>query len=115
VNTSPAPAGVVSESRPIDQDPDLLRRLWYADPTGETAIRSLLTITSDDLTLIDAQGNPVFFIRKSVLLDAVIPHLSFTRTRRGRDNVRAHKKNALAAGCDQREGENQIPTLKKEN
>ena len=91
---------------PVASGPDLLGRLWYADPTGETAVRNLLALGSDDYTLVDAQGNPIFLIRKTVLIDAVMPHLAFTRTRR-RDNIRAHKKNAPAAGSHQREGENQ--------
>lgn len=114
MNSGIAAGGVDSQSRPIDQDPDLIRRLWYADPTGETAVRQVLAVTSDDLTVVDARGNPVFLIRRNVLIEEVVPHLSFTPTRRG-DNIRAHKKNALTAGGNQREGENQNPTVKKEN
>ena len=72
----------------------MLGRYWIADPTGETAIHNILALSrGDEFAVVDSQGNPVFFIRKHVLAEVVIPRLTFTRTRRG-DNIRAHMKNA---------------------
>jgi len=70
----------------------MLGRYWIADPTGETAIRNILALSrGDEFAVVDSQGNPIFFIRKHVLAEVVIPRLTFTRTRRG-DNIRAHHK-----------------------
>lgn len=89
---------MVPTEHPVASGPDLLGRLWYADPTGETAVRNILSLIAvargDDFTLVDSQGNAVFLIKKHVLVETVIPQLEFTRTRRGRDNIRAHKKKA---------------------
>lgn len=113
------PQGVVSPSRPIDQDPDLVRRLWYADPSGETAVRRILELGQasgggDDLEVCDSRGRVIFLIRRRVLADAVLPHLTFTPTRRGGSAIRAHKKKAPDVPL-QRPGANQHPTITKEN
>ena len=97
MRTQTASRPVVSDPAPLDQDGPL----WYGDPTGETAVRNLLdAATDDDLEVIDNRGNTVFRIKRSTMLDAVVPHLMFTRTRRGRKTIRAHKKNALVVGQD---------------
>jgi hypothetical protein len=93
---------------PVASGPDL-SRLWYADPTGETAVRNLMASTkSDDFAVVDSRGNVLFRIKPNVLA-ALLPALHFTLTRRGRSTIRAHKKNAPAAGCHQREGEDINP------
>ena len=85
----------MTNTNPDASGPDLLGRLWYADPTGETAVRNILALSrGDEFAVVDSQGNPIFFIKKHVLAEAVIPQLTFTRTRRGRDNIRAHMRNA---------------------
>lgn len=92
---------VVSDPAPLDQDGPL----WYSDPTGETAVRNLLNAaTDDDLEVIDNRGTTIFRIKRHTLLEAVVPQLQFTLTRRGRNAIRAHKRNALAVGGHQREG-----------
>lgn len=113
--TPPYPEGVVSQSRPIDQDPDLVRRLWYADPSGETAIRRILELgqaagNGDDLEVCDSQGRVIFLIRRRVLAEVLLPHLAFTPTRRGRSTIRAHKRKAPVAPGAQ----DQNPTITKE-
>lgn len=85
--------------------PDLLKRITYADPTGETAVKNLLSLTgSENFTLVDAAGNPVFIIKRDVLIEEVMPHLRFTTTRRG-DNLRAQRKNAPAGAGTPGRGE----------
>lgn len=108
--------GVDSKSRPIDQDPDLVRRLWYADPSGETAVRKILELgqtagNGDDLEVCDPRGRVIFLIRRRVLIEAVLPHLAFTPTRRVGSTIRAHKKKAPVAPGAQ----DQHPTTTKEN
>ena len=81
----------------VASGPDLIGRLWYADPTGETAIRNILAAShGDDFVVVNSEGFPVFFIKRHVLADVVLPNLSFTRTRRGRSNIRAHRRLAQA-------------------
>lgn len=114
--TPTSPEGVVSQSRPIDHDPDLVRQLWYADPSGETAIRRILELgqaagNGDDLEVCDSQGRLIFLIRRRVLAEAVLPYLAFTPTRRGRSTIRAHKKKAPVAPGAQ----DQNPNASKEN
>ncbi|GAA4191938.1 hypothetical protein GCM10022219_11510 [Microbacterium oryzae] len=89
---------------PVASGPDL-SRLWYADPTGETAVRNLMASTkSDDFAVVDSRGNVVFRIKPNVLA-ALLPFLHFTLTRRGRNTIRAHKKNAPGAVAAAREGD----------
>lgn len=105
MSTDTASRPVVSDPAPLDQDGPL----WYSDPTGETAVRNLLSAASgDDFEVIDNRGNTIFRIKRNTLLEAVVPQLQFTLTRRGRNTIRAHKKNAPAAGGHQREGETSI-------
>jgi hypothetical protein len=51
---------------------------------------------ADDYAVVDLKGHVLFRIKPDVLT-AILPHLHFTKTRRGRDNLRAHKKRAPAA------------------
>lgn len=79
--------------------------LWYRDPTGATAVRNLLNnAAGDDFEVVDGRGNTVFRIKRTHLA-ALLPELTFTLTRRGRRTIRAHMKNAPAAGGHQREGQ----------
>lgn len=74
-------------------------KLWYSDPTGETAVRNIMQETrADDFALVDQHGNVIFRIKPNVLA-AILPMLHFTLTRRGRKTIRAHKKNAPAYGA----------------
>lgn len=96
------------DARSVASGPDgsLLGRLWYSDPTGQAAVQNILALSrADDLRVVDAQGNPIFLIRKDVLIDAVVPHLQFSITRRGRSNIRAHRKKAPAPVAAGDEGE----------
>lgn len=78
----------------VDDRPDI-SRLWYADPTGNTAIRNVLTLSqADDLAVVDMRGNVLFRIKPHVLADG-LHAWNFTPTRDGRA-IRAHKKNAPA-------------------
>lgn len=80
--------GIDTPNSPLDlvasgQD---LTRLWYADPTGEAAIRHILA--ADDFSVVDHTGATVFRISGQALAAAL--HLyTFTPSRRGR-SVRAH-------------------------
>lgn len=75
--------------------------ITYADPTGEQVVRLRM---GRDLTVSNGPHNPVFTINSTLLLDLIEKHVEFTPTRRG-NMLRAHKKNAPAAGGHQREGE----------
>ena len=89
----------------LDQELASNGALWFRDPTGETAVRNLLnSAPDDDFELIDGRGNTVFRI-KCTHLAALLPELTFSLTRRGRQTIRAHKKNVPAAGGHQREDE----------
>lgn len=102
MTTATATTGADAKRRPIDEDEDLERRLWYADPTGEQAMRHLLAdagLAANDLRLVDANGKEIVLIKSHVFLAEVVPHLRFTPTRRGGKAVRAHKKNAPTQGA----------------
>lgn len=67
-------------------------RLWYADTTGESAVRNIMDAAHpDDYAVVDSRGNVLFRIKPHVLAD-VLPLLNFTHTRRGRGTIRAHKR-----------------------
>lgn len=90
---------------PVASGPDL-SRLWYADPTGETAVRRLMdSARAEDLAVVDSRGNILFRIKPNVL-GSLLPLLQFTLTRRGRNMIRAHKRKAPASVAADR-GENQ--------
>lgn len=72
-------------------------RTVHADPTGEAAIRNIMAEARvDDYAVVDLRGHVLFRIKPDVLA-GILPHLDFTKTRRGRDNIRAHKKKAPVA------------------
>lgn len=69
-------------------------RTPWADPTGEAAVRNIMTDARvDDYAVVDLKGHVLFRIKPEVLA-GILPHLHFTKTRRGRDTIRAHKKKA---------------------
>ncbi|GAA1250819.1 hypothetical protein GCM10009588_32070 [Microbacterium phyllosphaerae] len=66
----------------------------HADPTGEAAVRNIMTDSRvDDYAVVDIKGHVLFRIKPEVLA-GILPHLHFTKTRRGRETIRAHKKKA---------------------
>lgn len=97
MTTATASRSVASgPTTPLDQELAHDGALWFRDPTGETAVRNLLNnAPGDDFEVIDGRGNTVFRIKRAHLA-ALIPELTFTLTRRGRQTIRAHKKNAPA-------------------
>jgi GMP synthase-like glutamine amidotransferase len=48
---------------------------------------------ADDYAVVDGRGNVLFRIKPTVLA-GLLCHLKFTRTRRGRNMIRAHKTTA---------------------
>jgi hypothetical protein len=76
-------------------NPDSVRTSKVADPTAETAIRNILAqLREVDFAVVDNHGEVIFRIRPDVLRE-VLPHLTFTKTRRGKDMIRAHKKPSI--------------------
>lgn len=77
---------------PVASGPDFNQdgSLWYRDETGDQAIWNLLR--DEDFRLVDKHGGTVFHIKANLLVEIVLPRLTFTRTRRGRDVLRAHRR-----------------------
>lgn len=66
----------------------------FADPTGEAAIRNIMADARvDDYAVVDLRGHVLFRIKPEVLA-GILAHLHFTKTRRGGETIRAHKKKA---------------------
>lgn len=81
-------------------------RPTHADPTGEAAVRNIMADARvDDYAVVDLKGHVLFRIKPDVLA-GILPHLHFTKTRRGRETIRAHKKKAPASVAADR-GEDQ--------
>jgi hypothetical protein len=78
--------------KPTDSDPIAsgsdLSRLWFSDPTGETAIRNILN--AKNYSVVDDAGNVVFRIHRDELV-AALPLYNFSPTRYRR-SVRARLK-----------------------
>lgn len=94
--------------------PDSVRTGRVADPTAETAIRNILKESREaDFAVVDQRGNVLFQIKPDVLKEALSLY-RFTRTRRGRNSIRAHsKKNAPGTSSqDGRGNESATPTAK---
>ncbi|MGM1018006.1 MAG: hypothetical protein ACQEW8_10760 [Actinomycetota bacterium] len=101
---------MTAERMTVDQvalgpDPEAGWGLPHADPTGEAVVRRIMHhARADDYAVVDLAGHVLFRIKPDALA-TVLPHLHFTKTRRGRDNIRAHKKKAPTG---QGEGESRI-------
>jgi hypothetical protein len=92
--TASLPVASGLEHNPKGINPNLVRTKKIADPTADAAIRNILTqMREADFAVVDNHGEVIFRIRPDVLRE-VLPLLTFTKTRRGRDTIRAHKKKA---------------------
>ncbi|WP_146083040.1 hypothetical protein [Rathayibacter sp. AY1E8] len=107
-----ARSGSTSRRGPEGERQDL-SRLWYADPTGEAAVRRILE--ADDFIVTDPAGHKIFHISRDALL-SVVPMLDFKPNAAATSlRARLRKKAPTKAGATAGEGNRPDPTTTKEN